>query len=354
MRTKERNCLAVNFIGVLLLCASGVFADYIEGIDTTDVNGYGLDSAFKVTNGLITGQNIVIYHGELGGYYNYSFDDIKIAADKFNIAQGPSKSQNQLYCFVIRKNKDSTYSKIQILKNLPNNRYVYKYGSNSIPNNRLLVKTPYDTSVRYKPNNLNNVYQYGCCGYPGDPTGMNTCSWEPPLPNRNHLLGYIFYKSKPNVVIDTTKPINKVQWDSCAFTPYTSSTCWPMSYVYLNMVAVYSEGRSDFLQGWTKSSVGAVDVKPSSTQIEKIQNRLEIKKTSHGFYLTFQSFTQTSGSASISIYNVTGTKVAEFSNIQGNQVFWKTTDRNLAQGQYIAMLELPDKRVLSGRMVYSK
>jgi hypothetical protein len=372
MRTKKRNCLAVNFVGVLFLCASGVFADYIEGIDTTDINGYGLDSAFKVlSNGYISGQIIAVYHGALSGYFNYSFDDIKIAAESIrcitvNGSSGPSNQislcaeylpyqyQIKNYCFVIKKNKDSTYSKVQILNNLANNRYVYKYGTNTSPNNRVLEKTAYDRSVRYKPNNLNNIYRYGCCGMPGDPLGIKSCSWDPPLPNSNTILGYIFYKAKLGAIIDTTKPINMAQWDSVAFTTSTSCSCWPSGDVYLNMAAVYSEGKSDYLQGWTKSTIEPVNVTPSSTPIEKIQHNLEIKKAPNGFCITFSSLLNYSGSSSLSIYNITGTKVAGFSNVQGNQVFWKTTGQNLAEGQYIVRLELPDGRVLSGRMVYSK
>jgi hypothetical protein len=109
----------INCIGILFFCASGVFADYIEGIDTTDVNGYGLDSAFKVTNGLITGQNIVIYHmdGSMNGYFNYSFDDIKMATESISCISSNDQSgkctfcaqyfsnQYQInnYCFVIKK-----------------------------------------------------------------------------------------------------------------------------------------------------------------------------------------------------------------------------------------------------------
>ena len=370
MRTKERNCLAVNFIGVLLLCASGVFADYIEGIDTTDVNGYGLDSAFKVTNGLITGQNIVIYHmdGNMDGYFDCSFDDIKIAADSIRCAIGyysgtpiiqihwcaetfPYQNQIKNYCFVIKKNRDSTYSKVQILNNLANNRYVYKYGTNTSPNNPGLEKDSYDRTIRYKPNNFNNIFAYGCCG-PG--AGLNSCSWDPPLQNNNHLLGYRYYKTKPGIIIDTTAPINLTQWDSLAFTASTNGTFIGEEYGYINLVAVYAEGKSDFLKGWVKRTSFPIGIKQTSTPIENLRNNLVIKKTSNGFRISFQSPTQTSGSSSLSIYNISGTKVAEFSNIQGNQFFWKTTDRNLAQGQYFVRLELPDKKVLSSRMVYSK
>lgn len=367
MRMVKRNGLAVNLICMLFLCASGVFADYIEGIDTTDVNGYGLDSAFKVTNGLISGQNIVIYHmdGSMNGYFNYSFDDIKMAADTIKyifvngstIAIRGSTQQIQIgnYCFVIKKFKDSTYSKVQILNNLTNNRYVFKYGTNTSQNNRMLEKCPYDSSVRYKPNNFNNNYQYYCY-YPNGAEylcGRNIASWEPPLPNNNHFLGYRYYMSKPGVNIDTTAPINMAQWDSVFFT--TLTTFSGSTSGYFNLVAVYSEGESDFLQGWQKrTSSGADGIISPAAPLDKFHKNLEIKKTSDGFFISFQTYQNKSGSASLSIYNVTGTKVAGFSNIKGNKVFWKTIGRNLAEGQYIVKLELPDKRVLGGKLVYSK
>jgi hypothetical protein len=362
MRTKERNCLAVNFVGILLLCASGIFADYIEGVDTTDVSGYGLDSAFQATNSNITGQNIIVYNMDydMNGYFNYSFDDIKVVAESIRCITGfPSSTsslcaeyipyQNQIksFCFVVKKNTDSTYSKVQILNRLANNRYVYKYGTNTSPNNPGMEKASYDRTVRYKPNNFNNIFRYGCCGYLGDPVGVNNCSWDPPLLNNNHLLGYRYYKTKPGIFIDTTAPINLTQWDSSA------------SFVgeqegYINLVAVYAEGKSDFLKGWVKR-IGFPDgAKPNANHPEQLKNNLEIKKTSNGFYITFQSSTQISGSSSLSIYNITGSKVAGFFGIKSNQVFWKITGQNLAQGQYIVRLELPDKRIVSGRMVYSK
>jgi hypothetical protein len=365
----KRRMLVVNFVGILLFSISGVFADYIEGIDTTDVNGYGLDSAFKVTNGLITGQNIVIYHmdNDMDGYFDYSFNDIKLAAESIRCITGSPNStsslctenipyQNQIksFCFVVKKDTDSTYSKVQILNRLANNRYVFKYGTNTSPNNPGLEKASYDRTVRYKPNNFNNIFRYGCCGYPGDPVGVNSCSWNPPLSNNNHLLGYRYYKTKPGIFIDTTAPINLTQWDSLPLTTMTSGAFVGEQAGYINLVAVYAEGISDFLKGWVKR-IGFPDgAKPNAIQTEQLKNNLEIKKTPSGFCITFQSSQQISGSSSLSIYNISGIKVAEFSNIQGNQVFWKTTGQNLAPGQYIVQVELPDKRIFCGGMVYSK
>jgi hypothetical protein len=368
MRIEKRNSLAANFLGILFLCASGVFADYIEGIDTTDVNGYGLDSAFQMTNGYVNGQNIVVYHmdGYMNGYFNYSFDDIKMARDSIDCISQHDQSgactlcvhsiSNQYinnYCFVIKKIKDSTYSKIQIINRLANNRYVFKYGTNTQPNNRMLEKTLYDRSIRYKPNNFNNISSYySCDGY--DFPGIHYCSWDPPLPNNNHLLGYMYYHAKPGIIIDTTAPINLTQWDSLPFTTMTNGNFVEDVPECINLVAVYAEGKSDFLQGWFKPTIFPVGIKSSTNQTEKLQSNFKIRKAPNGFYFTLEAFPQTSGSSSLSIFNMTGTKVAEFTGIKSNQVFWKTSGRNLAQGQYIVQLGLPDKRVFSSRLVYSR
>jgi hypothetical protein len=361
--------LGINLIGVILICASGVFADYIEGTDTTDSNGYGLDSAFRVSNGYISGKNIILYHmdGSLNGYFDYSFDDIKMAPESISCVSSNNQSRSGLctlctqsissqyqiknYCFVIKKFKDSTYSKIQILNNLTNNRYVFKYGTNTSTNNCVLEKTSYDRSIRYKPNNFNNIWSYYGCDF--DFPGIHYCSWEAPLPNNNHLLGYMFFKPKSGAVIDTTMPINMVQWDSAYF---TTSTSGGWSEGYLSIVAVYKEGKSDFLQNWWKPKrTGSPDsIKRRSTPMEKTQNTMEIKKTSNGFCISFKEFPPTSGSASLSIFSITGIRVAKFSGIKTHKVVWKTGDQNIAEGQYIIRLELSDHRVFINHLVFSR
>ena len=129
------------------------------------MNGYGLDiGVSNGDNGYVTGQNIVIYHmdGYLSGYFNYSFNDIKIAAESINCITSSDRSgectfcaqyfSNRYlinnYCFVIKKFKDSTYSKVQILNHLTNNRYVFKFGTNTSPNNPGLEDASYDRTVR--------------------------------------------------------------------------------------------------------------------------------------------------------------------------------------------------------------
>ena len=125
---------------------------------------------------------------------------------------------------------------------------------------------------------------------------------------------------------------------------------------YLGLVADYEEGKSDFLDNWwtPRQTLFPDATKQGSSPINKIQPNLEIKKSSSGYSISFLFLPHNSNSVSLSIFNMTGIKVAEFTGIKSNQVFWKTSGRNLAQGQYIVQLELPDKRVFSSRLVYSR
>ena len=71
---------------ILALLPKHASSEYIEGVDTTDVNGYGLDSAFQVSgDGRIVTftPNFASYAWNWGesGFFNYSFEDIKIAAN---------------------------------------------------------------------------------------------------------------------------------------------------------------------------------------------------------------------------------------------------------------------------------
>ena len=211
---------------VALTFSQQVFSEYIEGIDTTDENGYGLDSAFKIDpndpNYPLRGQNIVCYSGHsfVGeGTFRYTFDEINIAAadslflHSSILASGVYRFPDNNYCFVIQKNKDSTFYKVIVINKLEDNRFVYKYGTNTTPKNRTLVPSDYTRLFRYKPNNL--FYKYN---------SDKTFSWEPPLPNDNHLQGYIIYVQKRGVTIDTSTPINLAQWDSIGFTDSTGFT----------------------------------------------------------------------------------------------------------------------------------
>ncbi|MGB7566416.1 MAG: hypothetical protein WBM07_01035 [Chitinivibrionales bacterium] len=338
MKLDKTNIWLLCIVGILI-CTMGASADYVEGVDTTDVNGYGLDSTFHVIGDSIFGENIINFcsAGRDAGYFNYSFDDIKMAPDsnKLPYSNIPYLNKNLQYCFVTKNNKDNIYSKIQILKYLANERYVFKYGTNTTPNNRMLIKADYDRSVKYKPNNF-------YCNF------GNGSLWDPPLPNNNHLIGYMIYVTPWS--IDTTTPINLAQWDSIRFTTSTTASWWT-ELQYVNIVAVYAEGKSDFLKGWTLFV--EVGVKQNLQSTEKSKNTLVVKKASDGYLISPPSSSPSNLIKSLSIYNAIGKKISMISSINKNQVFWKTSNRNIPERLYIARLELLDKTSCSRAFILS-
>lgn len=291
-----------------------VFPAYIEGIDTTDANGYGLDSTFKIgTNGMAIGNNgaSVINYNSLAdcytgyggyGFFDYSFNDLKMAPSG-SIPYYSCLVFSVYSCFVVRKN-DSTYSKVQIINKLSDNRFIYRYGTNSTPKDYMLEKQNYDRSIRYKPNNFHYNFNYPY---------ILALYWDPPLPNNNHLLGYLLYQSKLNfAVVDTSAPINLAQWDTVAITTMDSIMCdyrlvgnpgvqniCISDFKYLNLVAVYAEGNSDFLQGWSYYFNGSVNVEqiPSSSILSS-----KIKLSANGIHFTLSR----SSSINYRIFDISG------------------------------------------------
>jgi hypothetical protein len=140
------------FCGLLLLTAffsRNASSAYIEGIDTTDVNGYGFDSVFRIDSSYrIHGNNTIFFGLGIGaiGLFSSTFEDTKLV---------PSNAigyQYTSFCIVMKK--DNTYSKVQVLNKLPDKRYLFKFGTNTTPNDRFLENADYDRSIRYKPNNI--------------------------------------------------------------------------------------------------------------------------------------------------------------------------------------------------------
>jgi ligand-binding sensor domain-containing protein len=334
---------------------------YTEGFDTTDVDGYGLDSAFKIgTDGkavVANGSTLISYHsGDGGGFFDYSFDDLKMAAaTSYGIPYPSFSTSSTSACFVIKK-KDNTYYKAEILNKLPDNRYVFRYGANSTPNDRMLERSDYDRTIKYKPNNFYNYFRY---------PAWDTLSWEPPLPNDNHLLGYEFYMANQSVaMIDTSAPVNFAQWDSIGFFPSTkvSASCYtgmPSSFCltqfrYYNLVAVYAEGKSDFLKGWTYFYSTAVDVNKSLEGPVNRQNKILILQSSKSFFITLNFSPDKTLPSSLIIYNITGQQIARISTIKNNSFFFNTSNCNLAEGLYIVKAELPDRTVLTQPFMVTK
>lgn len=351
-----RKTLNMSFYTMFLLTVfitKSAFPAYIEGTDTTDVNGYSRDSSFRVAYW----QNDMAYYGvniESTGYFNYSFDDIKKVPDSIDRSGWTIFSISN--CFTIKK-KDSTYSKIKILFKLSDGRYVYKYGSNDTPKNRLLIKSDYDRSVRYKPNNFHVLFEYS--GYePPNPSIQiivrNTCTWEPPLPNNNHLIGYIYYRAKTNLVIDTTKPIDIAQWDSIAFIDSTRYIFGGQPLEYFNIVAVYSEGKSDFLSGWSKRSHPSTGVKHILPANDRLLSDIGIGKCSNGFFINFRPLSVHPGLLSFSIYSIMGQRIMDFPHFKSDYFLLNTSQRHLPEGTYILKAEFPDGSVVNQAFMFTR
>jgi hypothetical protein len=325
-----------------LTLSQKAFSEYVEGIDTTDTNGYGLDSAFKIGPG-VTGQKLVCYtdheYGPNRTIFKYSFEEIQLSADSLSLSSiliwpGPFAFTfpNYIYCFVVCK--DSCFSKVQVV-NRVGNRYVYKYGTNKTPSNRIMQYTDYDRSVRYKPNNLYYLFDVNASH------NNNIFAWEPPL--SNDLQGYIIYVQKRGVTIDTTAPISISQWDSVGF---SDTTKFAFNYSaqgeYYNIVAVYSEGKSDFLKGWSR--LYSPSHVTNGLLSEKPFNKVSIHGSKYGFFI---SLNQRLMPSMLNIYDVTGKRLARFSDFTGNRIVWTTSEQYIPVGLYLLRAEFPDRSVIT-------
>lgn len=322
-------------------------AAYLEGIDTTDENGYGVDSAFQVTpEGKIIAKNCLPYglFGGESGPLNYSFDEIKYAAASGYHGLFMNVGGNDITvftCFVLKKN-DNTYSKIQIVEKLQDSRFVFKFGSNTTPSERLLESSDYNPAERYKPNNIIHHFHYG--------TPPDTLLWEPPLPNNNHLIGYVLYQSKIGSTIDTTKPVDITQWDSIAFTDSDLLINKLRNRCYVNMVAVYEKGRSDFINGWTFYAPTSVEIKRYSFFESKQENRITVKNTCGSLSIEVHPFFE---SAVLSLNSILGRRIAMFS-YTGQKAYWNFSKQSIPPGLYLIRAEFPYRSAITEPFIISR
>lgn len=343
------------FIILCLGWGKGTFGAYVEGIDTTDVNGYGLDSAFVVTpSGQVSAATRLLLGYGLthtgNGYFNYSFEDINMTPEAMSLSPA-SIFEN----FAIKKN-DSTISKIQLLQKFPDNRWVFRYGTNSTPNDTLLINQSYDQSIRYKPANVHISTTDAWS------LTLDRIYWSSPLPNNNHLIGYILYQSKGNAVIDTTKAPDPNQWDSLAFTDSLSlPTVSVATYAsiltphrYLNLVAVYTEGKSDFLSGWTYFAPDIVGTKPILGAQGNSINRIKIKKMPSGYVISYQQAAGNMANFTVSLLSLSGREVARVPLDGNKSAFLSSASCNVAEGLYVLHAEMPDRTVPNQPFLFAR
>jgi hypothetical protein len=362
-RTVPQFLLTVVFL-IAVFFPGRAFPDYVEGIDTTDANGFGLDSAFQVSYGFIGGrkaQSLAYYvYGGCGcdGFFPYNFDDITMAPNKvwFPGRNNYVKGENLFNCFTMVSTKDSTYSKVQFLQQVSGNEYVFRYGINTTPKDRSLIKSGYNRSEFYKPNNFVETF------YNHSGTIADTIAWDPPLPSNNHLLGYVFYFTKrlENLGnVDTTAPVNMAQWDSLTFydtswVPFSTALqdSFFYSIYYRNLVAVYAEGRSSFLSGWSKHEYQIVDTKTWSRENGESINKMQVTRSGTGYSVRIRGFS--GKTSSISLLSLLGQEVFRLTTIGDRSVFLSTSNRSLREGLYILRAELPDKTVLTRTFMFTR
>jgi hypothetical protein len=343
----------------MLLLIGGARSDYVEGIDTTDVNGWARDSLFLINNSGVASGAFPIrgYYCETG--YCTSFDDINLAPNfnDTNVTKTftfPWKLQISYYdgSFVVRR-PDSTFEKIHFLQQLTGVRAVYQFGRNTVPNDRILAKPGYDRKLLYKPNNLSMkaVTSYlptlgSCCDSEWIQTGANF-SWDPPLDNDNHLLGYIVCIAKG--AIDTSKPIYPSQCYTGSLITSTSSDTGfnynpNMAQMY-NVVAVYQEGLSDLRRGWGQASVTVSILHQIQDRKSFVSNPVNVR----GHNLVCCGLGSVARST-VTIFSCKGVEFAEFKMKSGSIV---SLD-HLPTGLYILRAELPDKTVLNQTFMFTR
>ncbi len=265
MKQERRRYESFSAVKNILFFIAAVFTRrfglYRGCVDTTDAAGYGFDSSFKAESMRIVGAKL-IYGFVFGheGYFDHSFDEIKKVPDIIlPTGTGNSTEDPCAHCFIVQNPKDGTYAKVKIISRLPDGRYVYRFGKNTIPNDKLLEKPDYDRTKHYKPNNFHQSFLYRT-DYPiPEFVQRNTFKWEPPLQNNHRLLGYIFYISKTSN-IDTTAPVNYSQWEKTGLVSSTSYENTGQYVSYLNLVAVYEDDTTEFLKGWTRKTAFAIKV----------------------------------------------------------------------------------------------
>jgi hypothetical protein len=249
---------------------------YVEGIDTTSVDGKGLDG-FAVGLTSISGATVV--YGNSGySYLNCAFDDVQKVPDSI-ISTNRYVDNVFLHCFIVCNSSNNTWAKVQITRQLPDNRFLYRYGKNSTPSSKMLVPYNYDRQRIYRPNNVSWSEVYGReVGGIWEDIQVVTLVWEPPLPCNKKVTGYIVYGAQQPV--DTAKPIDLKQWKQLATTSGTVAT-FRAGPSYLNVVAIYPGDTTDFSKAFTRMNypIGVIPYGPQRG--ENLNNPSTVSSMGH-------------------------------------------------------------------------
>ena len=243
---RYRSTVAVFLIAFLCLPLFGAPAsssyNYIEGTDTTTADGKSING-FTVSATSINGA-AVVYGSTDYGYLNCMFDDVQKVPDSI-ISPKPYVENVFLHCFIVSGNSN-TWMKVQVTKQLPDKRFVYRFGKNMTSSSKLLLPPNYDQQRIYRPNNVrwSEVYYRN-----GEIVQEITLVWEPPIPCNKKVTGYIVYGSSQD--IDTAKPIDLKQWRQIVTTTGTSASGFSLAPRF-NVAAVYQDQTTDFPKAYTR------------------------------------------------------------------------------------------------------
>ena len=350
----DRNSQFFYLLFLIVLFNINIYAEYLEGIDTTDNAGWGIDSSFQIK---IIQDSIITIDAEKGityafdsvnefvnttGYFPYSFDEIRKAPDTikemeiYNI---------QMYkaTFIFMK-KDSTFTKLQLLERISANRFVYKYGRNREPKNRLLTYENYNRDSLYPPDNF-HVWNYWVV----DTCAITRVSWDPPIENNNTLIGYkLYFVERDSVNINDS--INLDNWKPSEII-YTTSERWG-GWGYYNIVAVYEEGESKPLDGWMYVYNDMTFIY-NNTHSKTSVNNLKIHCYNFGTIKISLPNNYDYQKASFNIYNTKGRLINHMSNFEKNTITLNTSELGMASGNYIIQF-ITNYDVFTDKFYYQK
>jgi hypothetical protein len=324
---------------LIFIYGINIFAEYKEGIDTTYSNGNSIDGTFRVGPKSIYAENkLIVFHFDsvdIGEwyFYNYSFDEIKKAPALLPV----DKWIQEYNCetpfhkpFVVNRG-DNTYSKIEIINQLPSGEYIFNYGINDEPSNTLLAPSDYSRDSLYKPNNV--IF---CISDPTKeiPHVVLDIQWNPPLENNYELIGYEVYKVEKSMV-DTSQEIDLSKWKLVEFTSTTQAHNYSEYLgfdVYWNVIAVYINNNdtvsSKPLEGWTLLPDRPCVIYDKSSN----RNNKDIVITIENYCIHINDLSGNSYHL-LDFYDLLGRKILSINNINRNGFI--KLNQNLSAGVYV-------------------
>jgi len=113
---------------------------------------------------------------------------------------------------------------------------------------------------------------------------------------------------------------------------------------YFNLVAVYQEGPSEFIQGVEYDNNVHWVTNPAPLTIDNTRHIPLLKKTGTGYFWNFENFPANVLPQYAAIYSCDGRLISRIETIQDNQ---PVLDRSCVQGVYLIKMVLQDKSFVS-------